>query len=446
MVFEVPSRVLIVGLGRSGLAAARLAAYDGAEVWVTDARSEAELALETRELPTSVRSFLGGHPEGCLEGVGLVVVSPGVSPNADLLEAARRRGIDLSTEVEFAWRHRTSATLVAVTGSNGKSTVTELVARMLVDAGHAAVAGGNIGTAASQLVFEDGWETWVLEISSFQAELLTAMRPQVAVFLNLSQDHLERHPNIEDYLAAKRRLFAFQGAGDVAVLNADDPAVVSTPTAAQRRTFSLAGPADARLDGERLLLHERVLTTSEEVALSGMHNLANALAAALAADALAAPVDSMASTLAHFEGLGHRHRTIHEEGGVRWVDDSKATNVGATLAALRGYPDASVHLILGGQSKGQDFSVLYAEIQRAVARLYLIGTDGPSIGAALRGAAEIEDCGSLEEAVRRARETARSGECVLLAPACASFDQFADYGERGDYFAVLARREAVSCP
>ena len=169
MVFEVPSRVLIVGLGRSGLAAARLAAYDGAEVWVTDARSEAELALETRELPTGVRSFLGGHPEACLEGVGMVVVSPGVSPKADLLEAARRRGIDLSTEVEFAWRHRTSATLVAVTGSNGKSTVTELVARMLVDAGHAAVAGGNIGTAASQLVLEDGWETWVLEISSFQA-------------------------------------------------------------------------------------------------------------------------------------------------------------------------------------------------------------------------------------------------------------------------------------
>lgn len=446
MVFEVPSRVLIVGLGKSGRAAARLAAYDGAEVWVTDARSEAELTTETQELPTGARSFFGGHPEACLEGVGLVVVSPGVSPNTDLLAAARRRGIDLSTEVEFAWRHRPSAKLVAVTGSNGKSTVTELVARMLVDAGQAAVAGGNIGTAASQLALEDGWETWVLEISSFQAELLTAMRPQVAVFLNLSQDHLERHPDIEDYLAAKRRIFAFQGAGDVAVLNADDPAVVSTPTAARRRTFSLSGPADARLDGERLLLQERVLTTAKEVALSGMHNLANALAAALAADALAAPMDSMASTLARFEGLGHRHRTIHEEGGVRWVDDSKATNVGAVLAALRGYSDASVHLILGGQAKGQDFSVLFAEIQRAVARLYLIGVDGPEIGAALRGAAETEDCSSLEEAVSRAREMARSGECVLLAPACASFDQFANYRERGDRFAVLARRQAVACP
>ena len=229
MGFEISSRVLVVGLGRSGLAAARLAAADGAEVWVTDLRSESELSDAAANLPQGARTFFGGHPEVCLDGVEMVVVSPGVAPDAALIERASARGMPVFTEVEFAWFHRAAAPLAAVTGSNGKSTVTELVAHMLRETGQETAAGGNIGTAASQLVLEDGWESWVLEISSFQAELLTAMKPKAAVFLNLSQDHLERHSDLAGYLEAKRRLFAFQSADDVAVLNADEPAVASTP-------------------------------------------------------------------------------------------------------------------------------------------------------------------------------------------------------------------------
>ena len=440
------SRVLVVGLGRSGLAAARLAAADGAEVWVTDRRSEAELADWLEELPPGSRTFLGSHPTNCLEGVDLVVVSPGVPPEIPILEMARARGLSISTEVEFAWRHRTEAPLVAVTGSNGKSTVTELVAQILCAAGRKTVAGGNLGTAASDLVLEGGWESWVLEISSFQAELLTAMSPKVSVFLNLSQDHLERHADLAAYLAAKRQLFAFQGGEDVAILNADDPEVAATVTAARKRRFSIAGPSDAFFDGEMLVMDGQPLIQGSEIRLSGIHNIANALAAALATRALGAPAGAMATTLRRFEGLEHRHRTVHAAAGVRWVNDSKATNVGATLAALRGYPENSVHLILGGLAKGQDFSPLIEEVERAVAVLYLIGEDAPEIAKVIGRAAPLELSGTLETAVSRARELATDGQLVLLAPACASFDQFANYGERGDRFAVLAREEAAPCP
>ena len=444
--YAKPSRVLVVGLGSSGVAAARLAAADGSEVWVTDLRSEDEVAEQMAELGGDLRSFLGGHPQSCLDGVGLVVVSPGVPADAPLLDAARKRGIPINTEIEFAWRHRPQAEMVAVTGSNGKSTVTELTARMLVEAGHKAVAGGNLGTPASQLVLDGEWESWVLEISSFQAELLTEMTPRVAVFLNLSQDHLERHPDMESYAQAKRRVFAFQDQNDVAVLNADDPLVAATHITATKRTFSISGPADARLEDDELFVDETPIIRATEMRLSGVHNIANALAAALAAAALGAPSAAMAATLSDFDGLAHRHRTVHTAAGVRWVDDSKATNVGATLAALRGYPERSLHLILGGQAKGQDFSVLADEVRRAVARLYLIGEDGPAIAKTLADTAPIEDCGTLAEAVARARGEALSGQWVLLAPACASFDQFANYGERGDCFAGLARQEVASCP
>jgi UDP-N-acetylmuramoylalanine--D-glutamate ligase len=438
--------VLVVGLGSSGLAAARLATADGSEVWATDLRPEAELATEVADLGDDVRTFLGGHPESCLDGVDLVIASPGVPADAPLLELARQRGVEINTETEFAWFHQPQAELVAVTGSNGKSTVTELTARMLVEAGRSTVAGGNLGTPASQLVLDGGWESWVLEISSFQSELLTAMAPRVAVFLNLSQDHLERHPDLDTYCAAKQQLFAFQTDADTAVLNADDPMVAATRTAARIRSFSTSDSADAFLDGDELVLDNAPIIRSSEVRMSGIHNLANALAASLAAVVLGATPAAMAATLSTFEGLEHRHRTVHTENGVRWVDDSKATNVAATLAALRGYPDDSLHLILGGRAKGQDFEVLADEVQRAVTRLYVIGEDGPAIAAILAGSAPIEDCGTLAEAVRRARHHAASGEWVLLAPACASFDQFSNYGERGDHFTDLARQEVAPCP
>lgn len=446
MEWSTPSRALIVGLGRSGLAAARLASRDGAEVWVTDLRHESQLDGEMSQLPAESRQFLGGHPESCLEGVELVVCSPGVSPTAELLIAAQRRGIAVMTEVEFAWLHVQDRPLVAVTGSNGKSTVTVLAAEMLRAGGLAAAAGGNLGTAACELAMDEGWQCWVLEISSFQAELLTAMRPDVGIFLNLSQDHFERHPDMESYLSAKQRLFAFQNEDDLAVLNADDPVVTDIPTRARRLRFSLVGRADAWLDGDRLRLGDEVITERPRLSLGGIHNVANGLAAAIAVNDLGVDVEAIAGVLEAFTGLTHRHLTVHDEGGVRWVDDSKATNVGATLAALRGYPDGSVHLILGGQSKGQDFSVMAAEVSRAVARLYVIGVDGPAIAAVLGAAAPVEECGNLERAVQRARGSARPGQWVVLAPACASFDQFSGYSERGDRFTALAREEVAPCP
>jgi UDP-N-acetylmuramoylalanine--D-glutamate ligase len=423
----------------------RLAAADGAEVWATDLREAGDIGESLANLPPETRTFLGGHPSRCLDGVGLVVVSPGVPSDAPILAEASRLRIHVVPEIEFAWQHRRDAPLVAVTGSNGKSTVTELTARMLQQSGRAAAAGGNLGTAASRMVLDGGWDSWVLEVSSFQAELLTELAPRVAVFLNLSQDHLERHPNVKAYLAAKRRLFAFQAQSDIAVLNADDPAVAATACAGRRRFFSTVAPADAHLANGTLVVDGEELLGEAEVRLSGRHNLANALAATMAASALGAELGACAEALRGFEGLPHRHRTVHEAAGVRWVDDSKATNVGATVAALGGYPGGSVHLILGGQAKGQNFSQLVAEVRRAVARLYLIGIDAPLIEAALAEAAPIERCDTLTEAVDRARARAFAGQWVLLAPACASFDQFSGYDQRGDRFAELAR-EVAPCP
>lgn len=435
------SRLLVVGLGRSGVSAARLAARGGAAVRVTDSRGADSLEDALRQLPAGCEQVLGGHPESCLDEVDLVVTSPGVAADAPLLEAARRRSVPILPEVEFAWFHAQDRPLVAVTGSNGKSTVTLLVSELLRCAGITAVAGANLGTPASELVMEGGWDAWVLEISSFQAELLTAMRPRVAVFLNFSQDHLERH-NLTGYLAAKQRLFAFQEAGDCAILNADDPAAVGTPTRARRMRFSLAGPSDGWLDGRLLRLGDELLADADNLALGGRHNLANVLAAALATRELGATCSGMAELLARFEGLPHRHRLVHQESGVRWVDDSKATNVGATLAALAGYAAGSVHLILGGDGKGQDFSPLAPEVRRAAARVYLIGADEQGrrdLADALAGAAPTVDCVTLAAAVGAARAAAQPGATVLLAPACASYDQFVNYAERGDAFTRLAQ-------
>jgi UDP-N-acetylmuramoylalanine--D-glutamate ligase len=439
MAVETPRRVLIVGLGRSGMAAACLAEADGAEVWATDLRTAEELAETMAQLPQGTRTFLGSHPTACLDGVELVIVSPGVAAGAEILEQARQRQIEILTELEFAWQHRSEAQLVAVTGSNGKSTVTVLTAEMLRAGGINAVEGGNLGTPASSLVQAAGWDAWVLEVSSFQAEMLVALRPSVGIFLNLSQDHLERHHDLDSYLAAKQSLFKSQCDTDIAVLNADEAAVAATPSRATRRLFSLVGEADAWLCNDQLMVAGKALLAADQLGLSGRHNIANALAAALAASRLGISHDAICTTLQSFQGLEHRHRTVAVEDGIRWVNDSKATNVGATLAALPGYPAGTVHLILGGLGKDQDFSLLIDEVRRAAAGIYLIGADAPQIGTVLKGAAPQQQCGTLAEAVQRARAAARPGDTVLLAPACASFDQFSGYEQRGNTFVKLVR-------
>ena len=440
------SRVVIVGLGASGLAAARLAAANGAQVTITDQRSGDAVGLIVDALPPATSKVLGGHPLSILDDADLVVLSPGVPPQSQLVLEARRRGLRVLSELEFAWEHRSEASLAAITGSNGKSTVTTLVAQMLQTAGIATVAGGNLGPPASELVLNGQWQSWVLEVSSFQSETLMGLRPHVGVFLNLSQDHLERHPNMAIYAKAKGRLFAFQQATDITILNADDSLVAGAVTDARKKFSSLNRGADADLDGESLRLLGEPLIGCGELKLSGRHNIANALAASLAAHEMGASLEAIRDTLRTFKGLPHRHRIVHEADNILWIDDSKATNVGATIAALNGYPQQSVHLILGGLGKGQDFSALVEPISRAVAMVYLIGEDAAAIAESLGVQIQVEDCKTLEYAVESARHNARPGQWVLLAPACASFDQFEDYRERGQTFERLAANEVSSCP
>lgn len=443
---ETPSHVVIVGLGASGLSAARLAAADGAGVLVTDRRPSTELREIVDALPSGTKTELGGHPLGILDDANLVILSPGVPADLSLILEARNRGLTVLSEIEFARRHRPRAPLAAVTGSNGKSTVTTLIAQMMQTGGIATVAGGNLAPPASELALDRTWKSWVLEVSSFQSETLIELRPDVGVFLNLSQDHLERHPDMARYAEAKGRLFAHQTPSDVAILNADDPLVAATVTAARKRFFSISAAADATLTGNLLKIDGEDLIESEELRLSGRHNIANALAAGLAAVEMGVPLDAIRESLRTFTGLPHRHRIVHEAGGIRWIDDSKATNVGATIAALGGYPPQSVHLILGGLGKAQDFSPLAHSVDRFAATVYLIGRDAPLIAKALEGVAPpVEDCKTLERAVERARNQSVPGQCVLLAPACASFDQFPNYTERGRAFERLAAEQAASC-
>jgi len=441
-----PSYVVIIGLGASGLAAARLAAADGAQVLITDHRSAHVIQETVDALPPGTLTKLGGHPLIVLDNADLIILSPGVPADLPLVLEARRRGLLVLSEVEFAWRHRARAPLAAVTGSNGKSTVTTLVAQMMQTAGMATVAGGNLGPPASELILDDHWQSWVLEISSFQSETLAELRPRVGVFLNLSQDHLERHPDMAQYAAAKGRLFAKQEPSDTAILNADDHLVAATITAARKRFFSISAEADASLVDDRLQIGGETLIESGELQLSGRHNIANALAASLAAQEMGVSPEAIRETLRTFTGLPHRHRVVHSAEGVVWIDDSKATNVGATIAALGGYPPRSVHLILGGLGKSQDFSLLARSAGHAAAAVYLIGEDASTIAKALEGITPpVEECGTIEKAVERARHQAQPGQWVLLAPACASFDQFPNYAERGKAFEQLASEEAPSC-
>jgi len=435
-----PRRALVVGLGASGVGAAHLLAAQGWQVRANDRAPAGQLAIEAGALPAGTQLCLGGHPLSLLKGVGLVVVSPGVPWDLPLLVEARRRGVEVVAEVELAWRALSHVPLLGITGSNGKTTVTAMLGAILQHAGVRTGVGGNIGRAASELAQQGGWQALVWELSSFQLEGCTTLRPQVGLLLNLCADHLDRHRDMAAYLAAKARLFANQGPDDVAVLNADDPAVCDLPAPGQRAHFSLTNPcAAAHTSGEQLVVDGQVVMRRGDLRLLGDHNLANALAAALAAVRFGIRHSTVAEALASFGGLPHRHQLVAEGRGVRWVDDSKGTNVGATAAGLAGYPPGTIHLILGGLGKGQDFTPLRRAVAGRVARAYLIGAAAEEIAAALTGALPVERCETLDVAVARAAALAQPGDTVLLSPACASFDQFRDYAHRGDEFARLAR-------
>jgi UDP-N-acetylmuramoylalanine--D-glutamate ligase len=372
-----------------------------------------------------------------------VVVSPGVPLNRPLLAAARRRGVPVIAEVELAFPFL-NGPVVAITGSNGKSTTTALTGAMLREAGFTVEVCGNIGEPLADKVAGPPGRVFVVELSSFQIEGIATFKPQAAALLNLSQDHLDRYPSMAEYGAAKKRLFQGMDADGVAVLNADDPGTVEVMTRAKRRFFSRLDPVadgcwtngDGRVieaPGDAELFH------ASEVPLAGVQNLENAMAAALLARAMGAEPAALRAALASFTGLPHRLQRVGERGGVTFYDDSKGTNPGATLKAIEGFADGTVHLILGGRNKDADLAALTPMVRRKARRAYLIGEAARDFERALGGAVSYEMSETLDRAVRSAAGQAQAGEAVVLSPACASFDQFRNFTHRGQVFQELVR-------
>jgi UDP-N-acetylmuramoylalanine--D-glutamate ligase len=432
---------LIVGLGATGVSVARYLAALGERVRVIDSRAAPPGLAELQSACPGAEIELATLDARWLDGVSRVLLSPGLSVAIPLILEARRRGIEVIGDVELFAR-AANAPVIAVTGSNGKSTVATLAAEMLAAEGLVAPAGGNLGPPALDLLRDDA-DAYVLEISSFQMETTDSLRPLAAALLNVSSDHLDRHGTLERYAELKAKLVA---AADNAVYNADDPLVAAigarhpraTPVSVER---SLArGYSIVSRSGERWLARDgEPLLRRAELALRGTHNESNALAALALTEKLNVDRAAALGVLRTFAGLPHRCQLVAERRGVAYIDDSKGTNVGATIAALRGLGRKTV-LILGGEGKGQDFTPLRDPVGEFASHVLLIGRDAPLIEKVLLG--RPETCLTLESAVTRAAELAKPGEAVLLSPACASFDMFRDYKHRGEVFASAVKRLA----
>ena len=425
---------LVVGLARSGVAAA-LALHDrgqrviGLDAGSPDVRDLGDAGIEVR---------LGAGGEDLLERVRTVVKSPGVPAEAPVIAAARERGLPVIGELELGWLMLANE-FIAVSGTNGKTTTVELIGHIHREAGLPVAVAGNVGRALSALAGRvDSRATIVCEASSFQLEDTVAFAPDAAVLLNLAPDHLDRHGTFEAYVAAKLELFRRQGNDDLAVYPCDLE-VEDLGGCARRVCFGERLGADVTLRSGQIWWGEQALLAAAEVRLPGAHNLANAMAAAAVTLARGIEPAAVADGLRSFAGVAHRLEEVARRDGVVFVNDSKATNVASTIVALRSFPPRSVHLILGGQGKGQAFEPLRADVAERCLSVYLIGEDAGVIAAALEGVdVAVHDCGDLEHALARAAEVARTGEVVLLSPASASFDQFDDFEARGDRFRELA--------
>ncbi len=440
-------RVLVVGLARTGIATALFCAARGARVTASEERTEAEVAEAAAKLRAAGCTLeLGGHREATFLAQDLIVPSPGVVQGMPQLAAARAEDIPIWSEIELAWRFLRGR-LVAITGSNGKTTTTSLIGHILETAGIPVLVAGNIGTPLISRVESSSDSTIaVVEVSSFQLETIEAFRPNIALFLNLTPDHLDRHASLEDYGRAKARLFKNQTEQDAAIFNADDPAVAQyAPSAAQLYWFSrlkrVANGAFVR--GEQIVFRrdgsETVLLRREDIGLRGEHNVENVLAASAAALLAGAAPAAIATGVRSFAGVEHRLEFVAEIGGVSFCNDSKATNVDATLKALDAFPGRLL-VILGGKDKGGDFSLLVEPLRQRRSEALLIGAAAEKIAAQLGSAVPTEMAGTMDRAVALAFERARPGDTVLLAPACASFDQFENYEHRGRVFKQLVRQ------
>ena len=431
---------LVVGLARSGVAAARALKAHGETVFGVDSGEPQGLEV-LRESGIDFETSVHGVDR--LDGVATVIKSPGVPESAEVISEAARRGLAILGELELGWR-MFEAPVVAITGTNGKTTTTELTAHLIRSADRPVSAAGNVGHPVCEVALESlaGQEvgTVVCECSSFQLEDSVEFSPEVAVFLNLGPDHLDRHGDMDTYLSAKRKIFANQVAGDVAVLNADDPAVAGSETAAAVVRFTTEGAQGAvlTLDGDRILVDGELLVEVPEMKIIGRHNVANAMAGAATAIALGLTVAEVSAGLRTFPPVPHRYEPVAEIEGVVFINDSKATNVDATVAALDS-SDRTLHLILGGSRKGEPFDALAGPVAENCRGIYLTGETADEIGQALEpaGVEIVRYCEDLEAAVSEAAGAAVPGEAVLLSPACASFDQFRNYEERGNAFRKL---------
>ena len=439
-------RVLVVGLARTGVATALFCAARGARVTATESRAEAEIGEDVARLRAlGVALELGGHQEKTFLEQDFIIPSPGVPANAPLLQAARTEGIAIWSEIELAYRFR-EGKLIGITGSNGKTTTTSLVEHILGTASFPTIVAGNIGTPLISCVERMTHETiTVVELSSFQLELIQNFRTDVSVFLNLTPDHLDRHGSMDAYVAAKSRIFANQTEEDFAILNADDAA--TTPLApAKPRLYWFSrkqrAAQGAFVRGSEIVFRddgkEEVVLKREEVPLPGTHNLENVLAAVAATRLAGASSKAVREGVRSFVGVEHRLEFVAEVHGVRYYNDSKATNVDATLKALDAFP-GRILVILGGKDKGSDYTLLQNALREKAILALLIGAAAGKIEGQIAGSVAIERAGTLDRAVEIASQAARAGDVVLLAPACASFDQFQNYEHRGGVFKALVR-------
>lgn len=440
---------VIVGLGRTGLSCARYLSRLGWSFAVTDTREQPPELAALRELDPTIPVRTGGLDASLLAIADCVVVSPGISLAMPFFAEARQRGLEIVGDIELFARAK-DAPAVGITGTNGKSTVTTLMGRMAARSGVPVRVGGNLGEPALDLLMPKGTASvpglYVLELSSFQLESTYSLDLKAATVLNVTPDHLDRYRTVEDYAAAKARIFA---RSDTAVINLDDPLVLAMPREGQRTlSFSLRAAIGAdysitKKDADWWLMRRaEALLPISAMRIKGMHNAANALAALALGEALDLPLSAMLAELAEFPGLPHRSQWVADVNGVTYINDSKGTNVGATIAAVGGMSGPLV-MIAGGDGKNQDFAPLASAFRGKVRHTVLIGRDAPAIAKALQGVCTTETCPSLQAAVRAAARVARPGDTVLLSPACASLDMFRDYAQRGAVFTEAVRELAA---
>ncbi len=430
-------KTLIVGLGKTGLSCASYLASQGVPVAITDSREQPPgLEALKAELP-DLALFLGGFDESVFAAAEQLVVSPGVPLSEPVIQAAMKRGVPVVGDIEI-FAQVVNAPVAAITGSNGKSTVTTLVGAMAEKSGIKVKMGGNLGDPALDLLDEDA-ELYVLELSSFQLETTSSLSPRAAVALNISSDHMDRYPDVGTYAGVKSEIYS---RAEIGIYNLDDPYVVAMRKGEESDllyTLGEPGPNCFGLrvaDGVEWICYEqRQLIPSSKLLIPGRHNLSNALAALAIGSAMGMPEEAMLDALREFDGLPHRTQFVAEDNGVRWYNDSKGTNVGACIAALKGFSaSGKTVLIAGGDAKDADFSSLAPVVEATARAVVLIGRDAPLIEKALVDTVPLLRAETMEQAVAMAAEQAQGGDQVLLSPACASFDMYTGYEQRGEMF------------